>query len=198
MPFTVSNSSLGPLLYRVTHTATKIMKEILPPMPIRPTTTPANVPASLDHAADAAAAARKSDADAQMELQNRTPAPLDPVESMHPGAAAMSQFVDWQGNVLARLGLLSLSGDVRADNATLTAALARVAAAGAPVPEVVRETIAWPGGPILPAGAFTVDVYIYTHPYNPAVRVRSTEFLLAANPAVTIAELETVGIIPAA
>lgn len=158
---------------------------------------PAQPDATLNAAADRIAQERAaSDAEQQNRFnqgQPNTPDPFDtsdtPTNGFEAGANAMAQFVNWQGNVLTRLGLTALTGDVRADNPTLVAALARIAAAGAPTPTIVRETVAWPGGAIFLAGSFTVDVYEFTHPLEPRNKVRSTEFLLAANPAITIGEL---------
>lgn len=106
-------------------------------------------------------------------------------------ANSLNQFVEWQGNVLSRLGLLALTGDVAADNPTLIAALAKIDATGAPKPVIVQETVAWPGADRFPAGAFTVDVYEYRKPGKPTVRL--TEFLLAANPQIAINELRIAG-----
>lgn len=155
-----------------------------------------NTDTTLNAAQDRRAAERtQSDADQQSRI-NSGPGPRDPFDvgdspdnGFEAGAQAMAQFVAWQGNVLSRLGLTSLTGDVKADNPTLIAALARIAAAGAPAPNIIRETVAWPGGPILAGGAFTVDVYEFVHPHEPTNIVRSSEFLLAANPAITIGEL---------
>jgi len=152
---------------------------------------------TLNAAADRRAQERAaSDAEQQTKFnagQPHTPDPRDAGDGDNTGPAlakfAMADFLDWQGNVLSRLGLLALTGDVRADNPTLTAALARIAAAGAPTPVIKREVVAWPGGAIAPGGAFTVDVYVFTHPREPKNTVTSTEFLLAANPAITIGEL---------
>jgi len=123
-----------------------------------------------------------------------TPDPFDPKDGEDPGKYAMAQFADWQGNVLVRLGLTALTGDVKADNPTLIAALAKIAAAGAPEPKIETETVAWPGGDILRAGSFTVDVYVY---YRNGSTARLTEFLLAACPDVAIRELKNVGVIAA-
>jgi hypothetical protein len=167
------------------------------------THAPVPAPTSLNAAADAQAQARAvSDAE-QIARINSGPAPRDPFDSsdtdtngFEQATNAMAQFLNWQGNVLVRLGLTALTGDVAADNPTLVAALATIAAAGAPAPVIERETVAYPGGSIAPGGAFTVDVYVYTHPQEPNNRVRSTEFLLAANPAITIAELVKARIVP--
>jgi hypothetical protein len=131
----------------------------------------------------------------QIARINSTPPTPDPYDAGDNATAdqladkAMAQFLHWQGNVLVRLGLTALTGDVAADNPTLVAALARIAATGAPTPKIVTETVSWPGGDVAPGGAFTVDVYEYHHPSEPNNVVRSTEFLLAANPAITIGEL---------
>lgn len=156
-----------------------------------------HVDATINAAADRIAQERAASDAAQQNAFNlgqpHTPDPRDAGDGDNTAPAltkfAMADFLDWQGNVLARLGLTTLSGDVRADNSTLTAALAAIRAAGAPAPTITRETVAWPGGAIAPGGAFTVDVYEFTHPLEPNNRVRSTEFLLAANPAITIGEL---------
>lgn len=160
------------------------------------TNTDTSLPTSLNAAQDRRAAERaQSDADQQSRI-NSGPGPRDPFDvsdspdnGFEAGAQAMAQFVAWQGNVLSRLGLTSLTGDVKADNPTLLAALTRIAAAGAPAPSITRETVAWPGGPILAGGAFTVDVYEFVHPHEPQNIVRSSEFLMAANPVITIGEL---------
>jgi len=141
-------------------------------------------------------------ADTDAERQNRfaqgtihtAPDTLDTPDGGDNSKNALTQFVNWQGNVLERLGLTSLTGNVKADNPTLVAALATIAAAGAPEPKIVTETIAWPGGDILAAGAFTVDVYTF---YRNGKTARLTEFLLAANPQIAINELRQLGIITA-
>jgi len=109
---------------------------------------------------------------------------------------ALTQLLDWQGNILARLGLtVIIDQNIPNDNRTLVYALGLVAAAGAPPPTVTQETIAWPGGSILAAGSITTDVYTYTDAANPANRVKANEYLLTVNPAVLIAELVRAGII---
>jgi hypothetical protein len=128
-----------------------------------------------------------------LAFNNPNGVPADPEDTRSP----MDQFLDWQGNVLTRLGLNKFTDDIRADNPTLVAALARIQSAGAPVPVVCREVIAWPGGDRLAAGGFTVDVYVYTHPDIPTRVVRGTEFLICANPQIIINELVSVGIIRA-
>lgn len=136
---------------------------------------------------------------AQMAAINSGPAPRDPFDPADGAdvatnaANAMAQFINWQGNVLARLGLTSLTGDVRADNPVLLAALELIRSAGAPEPVVNRETIAYPGGSVAPGGAFTVDLYEYTGTNGRTLR--STEFLLASGPSRVVTELRTLGII---
>lgn len=165
------------------------------------TDTTDNAAGTIDQTLNAAAdriAAERAESDAQQQTrfnlgQPNNPDPFDVSDTntngFEAGAKAMAQFVDWQGNVLARLGLLALTGDVKADNPTLVAALYRIRNTGAPAPTIERETVAWPGGNVIPGGAFTVDIYVFTHPHEPKNQVRASEFLLAANPAITIGEL---------
>lgn len=129
---------------------------------------------------------------------NSGPAPRDPFDAPDgdDGTAAarnaMAQFLGWQGNVLQRLGLDTVTGNVKADNHILLSSLQFLAANGAPTPTVVTETIAWPGGIYLDAGAFTVDVYEFE---GNGHTLRSSEFLLAAGPSRVLTELRTLGII---
>lgn len=158
--------------------------------------------ATLEQAADRIAQERATSDAAQQARINSGPAPRDPYDTpdgdFGPAAAAnaKAQLVEWQGHILARLGLgCIIDQNIPNDNRPLLYALSLVAAAGAPAPTVTQETIAWPGGSIIPAGAITTDVYTYTDPHNPNNKVRANEFLIAVNPAVLIGDLVTAGII---
>ena len=118
-------------------------------------------------------------------LINSRPPQGDEIEDTRP---TLAKYLDWQRRQVARLGVVNWTDDVKPDNAVLKAALAKIAASGAPDPVVVRET-AW-----TPAGLFEVDLYVFTSPQNPRLQWRSGEHLLAVSPDVVINELKAAGI----
>jgi hypothetical protein len=124
--------------------------------------------------------------DPQTSKLNSRPLAGDEIEDTR---SAMEQYSEWQRQTLARIGALDGFSDLKPDNPVLVASLAKIKAAGAPEPTVVRETVANQGG------SWTVDVYVYAKPLYPSITLRSFEQRLAASPDVVIEELKIAGII---
>ena len=114
--------------------------------------------------------------------------PLKP-EDQEDTRSAVEQYEEWQKNALARLGISNPNQDVQTDNMALIQALAKIKAAGAPPPIKITEKVN------TPAAAYRFDVYVFAKPLYPSITLRATEFHLANNPDVVIAELKIAGII---
>jgi len=99
--------------------------------------------------------------------------PLKP-EEQEDTRSALEQYEEWQKNALARLGIANPNQDVATDNMALIQALAKIKAAGAPTPIKITE---------------------FSKPLYPSITLRATEFHLANNPDVVIAELKIAGMI---
>lgn len=124
--------------------------------------------------------------DAQTAKLNAHPPTGDEAEDTR---TAGEKYLEWQRTTLARIGAVDGFSDLKPDNPVLVASLAKIKAAGAPEPVIVRETVANQGG------SWTLDVYVYIKHLYSGITVRSSEQRLAANPDVVIAELKTAGII---
>jgi hypothetical protein len=101
---------------------------------------------------------------------------------------ALTKYKEMQARHMAALGVSEWTHDIKPDNATLKAALAKIAASGAPTP-VIDRVVSWS-----PLGIVEQDVYIYSHFNNPRLQLRAGETLLASSPDTVIAELTTYGI----
>jgi hypothetical protein len=124
--------------------------------------------------------------DSQTARLNNRPLTGDEVEDTRD---PVTKYTEWERGTLARIGATTGFSDLPPDSPVLIAALAKIKAAGAPEPVVIRETVA------NQAGYWTVDVYSYAKPLYPSITVRCGEQRLAASPDVVIAELKIAGII---
>jgi hypothetical protein len=102
---------------------------------------------------------------------------------------AITKYREQEAATKARLGISSMTEDLKPGNAALVAALAAIKAAGAPDPVIVREVVANQGG------NWEFDVYVFSKPLAPRIQVRSTEQYLAAAPASVIGDLKAAGVI---
>jgi len=123
--------------------------------------------------------------DDQTALLNSKPPQGDEIEDTRD---ALAKYKEMQARHMAALGVSEWTHDIKPDNAALKAALAKIAASGAPTP-VIDRVVAWS-----PMGIIEQDVYIYSHFNNPRLQLRAGETLLAASPDTVIAELATAGI----
>lgn len=128
---------------------------------------------------------QKTGLDEQTALLNSRPPQGDEIEDTRD---PLTKYKEMQARHMAALGVSDWSHDVKPDNATLKAALAKIAATGAPAP-VVDRVLAWS-----PMGLIEQDVYIFIHFQNPRLQLRAGETLLATSPDVVIADLAKAGI----
>ncbi len=126
--------------------------------------------------------------DAQTALLNSKPLTHDQQEDTR---SAGEKYQEWANGVRAKLGVASLMSDVPNDNAALVAALAKIAASGAPEPVRVKNTVAYPGDASM---SFENEVLVFTHFQNPRMQYAAGEAWLAINPDVVIADLAKAGI----
>jgi len=105
--------------------------------------------------------------------------------------SAGEKYQEWADGIRARLGIDSLTNNVPDNNNVLVAALAKIAATGAPEPMRVKNTIAYPGAPSM---SFENEVLVFTHFQNPRLQYVAGEAWLALNPDVVINDLKAAGI----
>lgn len=126
--------------------------------------------------------------DDQTARLNARPPQGDEIEDTR---SAGEKYAEWGSRTKARLGIQDLRGDVPADNATLVAALAKIATSGAPDPIIVKNIVAYPPDP---TKSFENELYVFTHFQNPRLSISAGEAWLALNPDVLIEELRVAGI----
>lgn len=120
----------------------------------------------------------------------------DAIEAMKTARAdedltAQQKFAKWVEVTKKLLGVAEINADVPNDNATLAAALRRIAESGAPDPIRVRNVVAFPGDPAL---SMETDQLVFVHFLNPRARYSADERMVATSPDVVIAELAALGI----
>lgn len=123
--------------------------------------------------------------DPQTALLNSRPLQGDEIEDTRD---ALTKYREMEKRHMAALGISAWAQDVAPDSAALKAALAKIAAAGAPSP-VVDRVVAWS-----PMGITEQDVYIFSHFNNPRLQLRCAEVLLASSPDTVINEMAAAGI----
>jgi hypothetical protein len=98
------------------------------------------------------------------------------------------KFMEYRTNAERKLGVPK-GTRINLPNAAVSAALAMLAAAGAPKPTFKSEQIGYPGG------SYWVDTVVFAKPLYPQVTLQSDLTELALSPEVVIAELKAAGII---
>ena len=126
--------------------------------------------------------------DDQTALLNSKPPTGDEKEDTR---SANEKYQEWADGIRARLGIDSLTNNVPDNNNVLVAALAKIAATGAPEPVRVKNIVAYPGAPSM---SFENEVLVFTHFQNPRLQYAAGEAWLALNPDVVINDLKAAGI----
>lgn len=126
--------------------------------------------------------------DPQTSRFNDRPLQGDEIEDTR---SANEKYADWEKSLKKALGIPDLRSDVPDDNATLIAALARIHAAGAPVPIRMKNTVSYPANPAL---SFENEVLVFTHFQNPRLHYAAGETWLALHPEIVIEDLRVAGI----
>ena len=124
----------------------------------------------------------------QIDRLNNRPLEGDEIEDTR---SAEEKYSEWAKGVAAKLGTSDMRADVPNDNAALVAALAKIAADGAPSPIRVKNIVSYPANPAL---SFTNETLVFTHFQNPRLHLSCGETWLALNPDIVIADLRAAGI----
>lgn len=127
---------------------------------------------------------KQSGMDPQTAKLNSKPEPLD-----KDGNAWTDDGSEGRARILKELGISRMNENVADDNPKLVAALAKIAASGAPTPvKTTVKAFSYDGT------EWSFDLYTFTHFQDPKLQHIATESLLATMPDVVIAELQAAGI----